>query len=88
MTGLFAQPKQPGQSLDGFAQAHVVSENTAEMVGGEIGQEMKTFELIGPQLRRDSCGQLGRDAGFNFAGAALDLLDLLRRKLMASSAHG
>ena len=74
---ILAQPDQPGQCLQGFAQAHVVGENATETVRGEVSEEVEALELVGAQLRRHAGGQIGRDAGFDFAGATLNLFDLL-----------
>ena len=38
---------------------------------------MKPFELVRPQLGRDTCRQVGRDAGLQFTGPSLNLFDLL-----------
>ena len=76
-TGLLAHPHQPGQRLQRFAEAHVIGQNSPEVVRDEVGQEMKTFQLVRAQLRRDALRQVRRHARFDFAGAALDLLDLL-----------
>ena len=72
-----AQPQEPGQRLQGFAQAHVVGQDAAEAVGGQVGEEVKALELVRAQLGGHAGRQVGRHAGLDLAGAALDLLDLL-----------
>ena len=49
---LRAQPEQPGEGLDGFAEAHVVGEDAAETVGAEVGEEVEAFALIRAQIGR------------------------------------
>ncbi len=54
------QPGQPGECLQRFAQAHVVSEYTAQFDLGKVAEEIKTIFLVrphvglhGPRHRRD-----------------------------------
>ena len=35
------QPGDPRQSLECFAEAHVIGQDTAELIGGEVGKEME-----------------------------------------------
>ena len=86
-TWLRAKPEEPGEGLQGFAQAHVVGEDAAEIVFCEVGEKMKTLELIRAQLSAKAGGQRGRDACLQLGGAALDGLrlrlgqELLRRRV-------
>jgi hypothetical protein len=50
---LTSQPSDPSEGLQGFAQTHVVGQNTAEAIGAQVGQEVESFFLIRPQLRMD-----------------------------------
>jgi len=38
--------EEPGEGLDGFAETHIVGEDAAEAVGGEMGEEVVSFFLI------------------------------------------
>ena len=40
---LVAQPQEPSQGLQGFAQAHVVGQDAAEAVGGQVSQEVEAL---------------------------------------------
>lgn len=66
--GASAQPEEPGQALDGLAEAHVVREDTAETIGGEVGEKLETFDLIGAQGDAEACGQAGTDLEPQFGG--------------------
>ena len=72
------QPDEVGERLDGFAQAHVIGQDAAEIVGGEVGEELETIDLIGPQGGLEQCGNLGVDFELDIAGAILDALPSLR----------
>ena len=41
--------QEPGEGLHGFAEAHVVGEDAAEAAGGQVGEKVKPFLLIGAQ---------------------------------------
>ena len=62
--------------MQGFAEAHVIGEDTAEVVGAEIGEEVKPFELVRPQLGAEAGGQRGRDPRLQLGRTAVDGLGL------------
>jgi len=47
------EPHEPDESLDGFAETHVVGEHAAETVIGKPGEKFKTFALIRSQRGGD-----------------------------------
>ena len=66
----FAQPGDPRQSLQGFSEAHVVGQHTAEIVCCEVGEKVEAFELVGTKCGSDRCGRRGSDAGLDFLHSA------------------
>ena len=68
-----AQPKQPREGLHGFAQAHVVGEDAAEVIRREVGEEVEAGELVGAQLGEQFRRHGRRDARLDLDGAALDV---------------
>ncbi len=57
---LIADPGEPDERLHGFAEAHVIGQNSAEPAAREARQEMESLELVRPQLGRDAERQRGR----------------------------
>ena len=70
----FLEPRQPGERLQRFAQAHVVGQNPAELDPGEVRQKIKTVLLIRTQIRLQSFGQIHR-------GHALEIADVPAQRL-------
>ena len=67
--------EQPGEGLHGFAEAHVVREHAAEALRGEMGEELKAFELVGTQRCLQVGGQSGGRQGGDAGGAVLQSVD-------------
>ena len=74
------QPCEPCQRLQRLAQAHVVRKHAAEAVLREVGKKVIAIRLIRPHFGADVLRQCGRDAGFQFADAALNFLDVCGRE--------
>ncbi len=66
------QPGNPDEGLEGFAQPHVIGQDAAEMVRGQVSQEMEPLRLVGPQRGADSRWQLRCDPRANLRGAPLE----------------
>ena len=65
--------EEPSEGLEGFTEAHVVGEDTAEIVFREKGEEVKTFFLVGAEVG-DEAGREGRcRRGAEGGGAFADL---------------
>ena len=73
--GFFDQVQEPREGLHGFAQAHVVGENAAEAVAGEMRKEVEPFKLVGSQFRAESLRQRGNRLGRELGGAILEGVD-------------
>ena len=74
------QPGEPSQGHEGFAEAHVIGEDAAEAVGGQVGEEVESGFLVGPQSGGDGSGKGRGDAGLDFTGAALEQGGLIVRE--------
>ncbi len=60
---LLLEPRQPGERLERFAEAHVVGENAAEPDLREVAEEIEAVLLIRPQVGLQTLGQFdGRNA--------------------------
>ena len=57
---------------DGFAQTHVVRQNAAEAVRGQIGQEVEAGHLVRAQGGLKLGGNVRLDIDLDFRGAVLD----------------
>ena len=66
------EPEQIGEGLDGFAEAHVVGEDAAEVVDGEVGEELEAIDLIGTQGGVEAVGDVRIDFELDVSGAVLD----------------
>jgi hypothetical protein len=74
----FEQPEQIGERLDGFAEAHVIGEDAAEVVDREVGEELEAIDLIGAQGGVEAFRHVRIDLELDVAGAVLDALPGLR----------
>ena len=63
----FFQPAEPGERLQGFAQPHVVGQNSAQLQFGKMAQEIQAFFLVGAQLRVDSRRKVRAGNSLEFA---------------------
>ena len=68
------QPEQIGERLDGFSESHVIGEDAAEVVDREIGEELETIDLIGPERGVEAFRKVRIDLELDVAGAVLDAL--------------
>ncbi len=59
---LLAHELEPGERLDGFAKAHVVGEERAELEAGSVGKKTEAGFLVGAQLGDEAfrLGDLGQ----------------------------
>lgn len=86
------QPEHVSDGLDGFAQTHVVRQNAAEAVRGQIGQEVEAVHLVRAQGGLKLGGNVRLDIDLDFRGAVLDAFPGLRvehfRGLRVRKLHG
>ena len=68
------KPENVGDTLDRFSQSHIVGENSAEAVGGEIGEELEALGLVRTEIGLQRRGHLGVGIDLNILGAILDAL--------------
>ena len=68
---LRGQIEQPSEGLHSFSETHIVGEHTAEALRGEVGEELKTFELVGAQCGLEVGRKLGGRQGGDARGTVL-----------------
>src|SRR5437667_4714156 len=64
-----AQPRQPGQGLKSFAQAHIVGQDSAEFEVRQMTEEIETLLLVRPQLRCHLARKFGTGDTFEYLEA-------------------
>src|SRR6266511_5176705 len=73
---LFAQPGQPRESLERFAQPHVVGENTAQFYAGKMAEKIEAVFLIWPHLSLHRSGQKSRGNAVKIRNPAAEFFGL------------
>ena len=85
---MIPQPSQPGQSLHGLAQPHVIGQQRPASGLGQSGKKAKTFKLIRPQLCAQRAGQIGRNRGGEHLGSLIEAgPSLIWQQLMQRIGH-
>ncbi len=72
------EPRQPGEGLQGFPQAHVVGKNAAKPKGLQVAEEIKSIHLIRSQVGVELVGQFGFWKPIKFRDSLAQLLCLGR----------
>ena len=65
----FLEPREPGQSLERFAEAHVIGENAAELYLHQMDEEIEAVLLIRPEFRLQTFRQVGGGNAFEITDA-------------------
>ncbi len=47
--------------MDGFSETHVIGEDAAELIGRKVGEEVKSFDLVGTKIHVESWRDLRTD---------------------------
>ena len=66
------EPEEPGEGLQGFAEAHVVGEDAAETIFGEESEEVKALVLVGAEIGEEAGGKRRGRGGAEGGGAVAD----------------
>jgi len=64
--------EEPRESLDGFAEAHVVGEDAAETIRGKMREKVETFRLVRAERGLESGGKCGWWDGGESGGAGAE----------------
>ena len=71
---LFTKPQQIGDRLDGFTQPHVIGQQSAKVVSGEVSKEVKSFDLIRTQCCLQGLRHWRLDLDLNFTCTVFNTL--------------